>query len=109
MTKQDMVQTVFTKLTETLGSHGFMLAEDKNKDGEVTQTAEEKLESVAKLLGLVKGVRKVGGVAATDLGLLFIGVDPAELEKARKHAEMQAEIAKLQAEIDERKAALEAA
>lgn len=106
MTQQDMVQTVFAKLGQKFADNGLHLADDVGKDGEVTTSAHEKREAIAKLLGLVKGVRKVGGLKPTDNGLLFIGVDPAELQAAKDRADAEAEIAQLEAEIAERKAKL---
>jgi hypothetical protein len=85
MDKHSIVASVFAKLNTVFAEAGLLI------------TDEEKAENIAKLLGLVKGVRKVGGLQATDEGMVFAGYDPAELEKAKELAKMEAEIARLQA------------
>jgi hypothetical protein len=94
MTQQDMVQTVFSKLSTVFTENGLLVTDN------------EKAEDIAKLLGLVKGIRKVGGLMPTDEGLLFIGVDPQDLKAAKERAEAQAEIDRLEAQIAEKRAAL---
>ncbi len=92
MDKQTVVATIFSKLSDTFAAAGILV------------TDEDKAEQLAKLLGLVKGIRKVGGLAPTDEGYLFAGVDVAEIEHAKELAAMEQEIAALTAKNEALKA-----
>lgn len=100
MDKHTIVTAIFTKLAETFQEAGLPI------------TDEEKAEQLAKILGLVKGIRKVGGLAPTDEGMLFAGVDPSELQRAKELAEVDADLARLEAQaaaVKAKRAALVAA
>ena len=86
------IAKIFSKLAESFANNGLLV------------TDEEKAEQIAKLLGLVKGVRKVGGLTPTNEGFLFIGVNAEEIAKAKELAAMEAEIAALTAKNDALKA-----
>jgi hypothetical protein len=91
-----IVTSLMTKLNSTFADAGILV------------TDEDKAESIAKLLGLVEGVRKLGGVRPTDTGYLFAGVNPAELAAAKEKAQLESEIERLKTEIETRKAKLAA-
>lgn len=90
----DHVNQVFAKLSEVLSGAGILVTDD------------DKAEQIAKLLGLVKGVRKVGGLIPTDTGYLFAGVNPDDIKAAKEKAALQAEIDRLTQEVEARKAKL---
>lgn len=85
MDKNTVVNSIFAKLSETFTNAGILV------------TDEEKATEVAKLLGLVKGIRKVGGLTPTDEGYVFAGVDLADIERQKEHAALEAEMNALQA------------
>jgi hypothetical protein len=92
MDKNSVVASIFSKLSDTFAQAGMLV------------TDEDKATEIAKLLGLVKGIRKVGGLTPTDEGYVFAGVDPHEIERAKESAAVEAKLAALQAKMDALKA-----
>lgn len=76
---------VFARLNTVLADAGILV------------TDQEKGLEVAKALGLVMGVRKVGGYVPTDLGLAFAGIDAGQVQDAKEHAKLVAENERLKA------------
>lgn len=52
----------------------------------------QKAADAAKALGLIEGIRKVGGHRPTDLGFQFAGIDAEEVVKVKELAAKEAEL-----------------
>ena len=63
----------------------------------------EKAADAAKALGLIEGIRKVGGHRPTDLGFQFAGIDATEVEKVKELAAKEAELARALAKAEKLK------